>query len=164
MNFCMETDNEKFNRIREEAEQYYKSLGKIWCPYLKDYVHFSAEGFQHLLFKSWNRSRTRQEQYTRLKLLRLAPKVIAQSHTLQEYDERKLFVRQKINARWEKRMKGVTYYVFIAIVGDRRLKIIIKEIEGGVKFFYSLYPSWRVAREGNGQYRKIFYFGNLEMD
>lgn len=153
--------NEKFEKLRHEAEIFYKSIGAMYCPYVHAEVHFSAEGFQHLLFKSWNRARTRQEQTTRLRLLPLVPKIIAASHTLQEYDQRQLFVRQKINSRWEKHLKVVTYFVFIAIVKKVRLKIVIKEIEGAAKQFYSLYPFWKMD---NMSGKKIFYSGNLEND
>lgn len=158
------TDEKIINETKERVEKEYKSVQKIWCPFLKDYVYFNTEGFEHLLFKSWNRSRSLAEQYTRLRLFHLAPEIIAKSHTLQESDERYLFVRQKINSRWENRMKLVYYYVFIAIVKKVRLKIIIKEIEGGNKFFYSLYPSWWIIKGVNGEEKKKFYCGDLEND
>ncbi len=61
-------------------------------------------------------------------------------------------------------MKVVRYYVFVAIINEARIKVIIKEIEGGVKFFYSLYPSWKVTLDINGQKKKKFYSGDLESD
>jgi len=78
--------------------------------------------------------------------LRILPKVvdiIKYSHTLQEYNEVKIFVRQKINSRWEKMFKTVRYFVFIALLVEQnfRLKIVVKEIEGGQPFFWSVYPS-----------------------
>lgn len=158
----MEIDNEKFDKIKKEADNYYKSIGFVRCPYLNDDVHFNRKGFEHLLFKEWNKTRTKIEQYTRLRLLQLAPEIIRKSHTLQEYDGRNVFVRQKINSRWENRLKLVRYFVFIAIVKDARLKIVVKEIEGGQKFFYSLYPSWRVVKDDGGNNRKVFYSDDPE--
>lgn len=161
----MEIDNEKFKQIRKKAEQDYKKIGKIKCPYFNSDVHFDTKGFRHLLFKSWNKTRTRTEQYTRLRLLPLASEIISKSHTLQEYDERKLFVRQKINSRWEKKLKIVRYYIFVAIIKKKvRIKIIIKEIEGGTKFFYSLYPSWKIIKGNDSKQRKVFYSGDPETD
>lgn len=160
----MEIDPLKFAKVKTETEEFYKSIGQVKCPYLDDVVHFNAEGFEHLLFKAWNKTRSNAEQYTRLRLLPLVPEIIKKSHTLQEFDERKLFVRQKINSLWGQRMKTVRYYVFVAIVKNLRLKVVVKEIEGGAKFFYSLYPSWRVVDDGNGNQRKVFYTGNLEED
>ena len=124
----MQIDDKKFNKVKNKANKYYKSIGKVMCPYFKDYVHFNVNGFDHLLFKTWNRGRSKKEQYTRLRLLPLVVKIVSRSHTLQEYDERRMFVRQKINSRWEKRVKLVRYYAFVAIIQEVRLKIIIKEI------------------------------------
>lgn len=162
----IEIDDEKFAKVRKEMADFYQSIEPVWCPYLQTKVHFNSEGFEHLLFKSWNRTRKQVEQYVRLRLLPVAVKIIQKSHTLQEYDERRMFVRQKINSRWEQRAKLVRYYVFIAIETTKnvRLKVVVKEIEGGEKFFWSLYPSWRVATNTNGQQRKVFYSGNLETD
>ncbi|MFH1048094.1 MAG: hypothetical protein V1732_00330 [Patescibacteria group bacterium] len=160
----MEINEKKFNLARQEAERYYESIGLVKCPYLKCDVHFNTEGFQHLLFKSWNRTRSRAEQYTRLRLISLAPKIISLSHTLQEYNECKVFARQKINSRWESKLKIIHYYVFAAIIKDVRIKIVVKEIKGGVKFFYSLYPSWKVVKDINGKKRKKFYSGDPETD
>ena len=162
----IEISDEKFNRAREDAEKHYEKIGKIWCPYFKEKVHFSTEGFQHLLFKEWNRTRIRIEQYKRLRLLPVAERVIRKSHTLQEYDERNLMVRQKTNSRWQKVMKSVRYYVFIAmdLDIDARVKVVVKEIEGGVKFFYSVYPSWREIKQENGETKKVFHTGDLEID
>lgn len=159
----MEISDERFAFVRNRAEEEYSKIGKVRCPYFGDDVHFNREGFEHLLFKAWNRTRSRVEQYIRLKLLRLAPLVISKSHTLQEYDERKMFVRQKINSRWESRLKTVRYYAFVAIFSQARIKVIVKEIEGGVRYFYSLYPSWKVIKDIQGE-RKVFYSGNPEID
>ncbi len=159
----MEISDERFALVRNAAEEEYSRIGKVRYPYLGDDVHFNREGFEHLLFKEWNKTRSRVEQYIRLKLLRLAPLVISKSHTLQEYDERKMFVRQKINSRWESRLKTVRYYVFVAIFNQARIKVIVKEIEGGVRYFYSLYPAWKIIKDVQGE-RKVFYSGNLEID
>ncbi|HRY59982.1 MAG TPA: hypothetical protein P5096_01230 [Patescibacteria group bacterium] len=147
-------DEKKFKTVRENAEEMYKNIGKIKCPYLDDFVHFNNEGFEHLLFKSWNRGRSEVEQYNRLRLLHLVPEIITKSHTLQEYDERNMLVRQKVNSRWEKRAKLVRYYVFVAIIKEVRIKVVVKEIEGGVKFFYSMYPSWIEFVDANGNKKR----------
>ena len=160
----MDVNKEKFKILRAHAEGEYAKIGAVKCPYLQDEVHFNRIGFEHLLFKEWNKTRSEVEQYNRLKLLRFVPFILSKSHTLQEYDERKMFVRQKINARWESRLKLVYYYAFIAIIDNARIKVIVKEIEGGSKFFYSLYPSWKVIVNTNGERKKKFFTGDLEID
>lgn len=162
----MEINKEKFQETKKQAEEFYKSVDKVYCPYLETNVNFNSEGFEHILFKTWNRGRSRVEQYVRLRLLSKAVEIIKKSYTLQEYSEEKMFVRQKINSRWEKRMKIVKYYVFIALLPDKgiRFKIICKQIEGGEPFFWSIYPSWRRKKDISGRERKILYTGNLEED
>lgn len=156
-------DEKKFKDIKERAEELYKTIGKIKCPYLDDFVHFNTKGLDHLIFGTKKKSRTRpeQEQMIRFRILNLAPEIIARSHTLQEFNEMNSFERVKINSRWEKRMKKVKYYAFIAIVGELRAKVIVKEVEGGVKFFYSIHPFWKKDHR-NG--KKLMYSGDLEED
>lgn len=165
MNENEKIDHNKFLEAKKRSKKYYDGLNNIQCPYLKKQVHFNEEGFGHLLSKSWNKGRSIIDQYTRLRILPKAVEIIKSSHTLQEHDERILMVRQKINSRWEKRSKMVRYYVFIHLLrnSDLRLKVIVKEIEGGQPFFWSIYPTWKVnkKREKNN---KIFYAGNLEED
>ena len=160
----LEIEDKKFEQIRKDAEREYQKIGKLYCPYLARNVHFNNKGFEHLLFKEWNKTRTRLEQYARLRLLPFASEIIKKSHTLQEFDDRRMFVRQKINSRWESRVKNVKYYAFIAMIKNARIKIIGKEIEGSVPIFYSIYPSWRVEKMKNGEKKKVFYSGNLEID
>ncbi len=161
----MELSKEEYRIFKEKAEDNYKKIGDIKCPYFNDdNIHFNTKGLNHLLFKSWNRARSQKEQYTRLRLIPLARKIIAKSNTLQEFDEREIFVKQKINSRWEKRLKIVRYYVFIAIFKKTRLKVVVKEIDGGDKFFYSLYPHWQIEIDGDGNEHKVFYTGDLEND
>ncbi|MDD4990108.1 MAG: hypothetical protein PHW31_02250 [Candidatus Pacebacteria bacterium] len=162
----MDIDEQKFEKVKKEAKDFYDKICAVRCPYLKEDVHFNEEGFGHLLSKSWNRGRSKIEQYIRLRLLPKVVEIIKISHTLQEFEENQMFVRQKINSRWENRFKIVRYYVFIALIKEHniRFKIIVKQIEGGVPFFWSVYPSWRTETTSNGGKRKVFYSGNLEED
>ncbi len=83
---------------------------------------------------------------------------------MQEFDERKLFVRRKSKDGWNQTLKIVKYYIFVAIVGELRLKVIIKEIEGGQKNFHSVYPSWQVTVDDGGVKKKKFFTGEPEID
>jgi len=154
----MELDEKKFAEVKEAAKKFYDKLEKVECPYLKRNVHFNADGFEHLLSKTWNRGRSTIEQYTRLRLLPKVVDIIKCSHTLQEFDERTIFVRQKINSRWEKRFKLVRYYVFIALLKEYkiRFKIIIKEVEGGIPFFLERLPVVARGKRRRWQQEKNF--------
>lgn len=159
----MEINPKKFNKIKDKAEKFYKEIQEIYCPYFKEKVAFNSKGLNHIKFKEWNKARLVESQYLRLKFLHLAPEVIKKSHTLQEIRESNNFERQKINSRWERRMMIVRYYAFVAILDNIRLKIIVKEINGGKKFFWSIYPHWRQKRSDDGKNKKILHEGNLEI-
>ena len=101
--------------------------------------------------------------YVRLKLLSLAPEIIRASHTLQEFYETSRFERRKINSRWEQRVTQVQYYGFVAVIKRTRVKVIVKEVEGGKKFFWSIIPFWKTKRDEFGQkIKKILHEGDME--
>ncbi len=159
----MDLAMKKFEEVKSQAEDFYKKIGAIFCPYLKKSVSFSAKGLDHIKMKEWNRTRLVADQYMRLKLLRLAPLVLQSSHTLQEIKEEKNFERQKINSRWDKRLVSVKYYGFVAIINEARIKIIVKEIEGAQPHFWSIVPFWKQSRNPiSGEIKKIFCEGDLE--
>lgn len=59
----MNIPEEKFERVKKEAEIYYKAIGKIHCPYLGEEVGFNTKGLEHLKFKRKNTPRTTDQQY-----------------------------------------------------------------------------------------------------
>ena len=156
---------EKLNKIKKLAEKEYKSIGKVFCPYLKKEINFNAKGLHHLKTKGWNKARLVSDQYLRFKFLKLAPLVVSKSHTLQEYNEDQQFERMKINSRWEKRLVKVFYYAFISVCGDKdvRVKIIIKEIEGRDPYFWSVVPFWKSKNHPTlKEIKKAFHEGDPE--
>lgn len=159
----IEISKNKLEEIKSNSISNYNKIGSVKCPHLKCDVFFNSKGIEHLKFKDKNKPRSRQDQYIRFKLLPLAEHIIKNSHTIQEYYETKKFERQKINSRWEQRMMDVCYYGFIAIINNARIKIIVKEINGGNKFFYSIIPFWRNGQK-NCVNKKILHAGNLETD
>jgi len=58
------------------------------------------------------------------------------------------------------------YNMRMAIINGHRVKVIVKEIEGGKKFFWSLIPFWKtrkIEKMGN-KYKKILHEGDLEVE
>ncbi|MBU1092011.1 hypothetical protein KKA27_04085, partial [Patescibacteria group bacterium] len=119
----MAVDREKLIKTKEESRKFYSEISEVYCAYLKEKVHFNDKGFNHILNRTWNRGRSDIEQYARLRLLPKVVEIIRKSTTLQEYDERKMMVRQKINSRWEKRLKSVNYFVFVSLYPDAGVRI-----------------------------------------
>ena len=162
----MQIDQEKLEKTKQEIKFLYEKIVKVRCPYLDEDVNFNSNGFAHLLSKSWQSGRTSIEQYQRLRLFPRAVDVIKKSHFVQEHYVVKIFVRTSSNNKWNKTLKNVTYYAFIAVFHQAglRIKVVVKQIEGGQPFFWSIYPCWRTEKDGVGNIKKIFYSGNLELD
>ncbi len=135
---------EDFASARTKAEVFYHSLGEVYCPYFKEKIAFNAKGWEHLQFKNRQRSRPPNEQYVRFKLLPLVPDILSLSHTLQGVCHTKGFELMNINSRWDNVLKEVTFWEFMAVAEDVRMRIVIKQIEGGNKYFFSVIPFWKI--------------------
>ena len=52
----------------------------------------------------------------------------------------------EVKSKTEKLYKEVTYYEFIAIMDDVRIKVVIKEVVDGEKYFLSVIPFWGINK------------------
>ena len=156
----LEFTEEEFKQVRTNAEILYKTIDSVYCPFFGEQVNFNADGLEHLKFKAWNKPRKRNDQFMRLKLLRLAPEVIKNSKTLQGVWDTKKPVRRKRHGKWESLFTDVSYYEFIAVLEKKRMKVIVKQLAGGEKFFWTLIPYWRM----DGFNNRVIHDGNPETD
>ncbi len=159
----MQFSNEQFNQVKNDAEKFYFEIKSVHCPYFGKKINFNRKGFDHIVSKSWNRGRSEADQFSRFRYLVLVPEIIKQSRTLQGFRSTRKFERVKVHNRWDTVMKKVYYFEFIAVVNFHnsqiRLKIIIKQIEGGEKFFFSIIPFWKTDKETG---ERILYDNNFE--
>jgi hypothetical protein len=135
-------DKSDFEKVKNNAEIFYNSIGEVYSPYFKEKIAFNAKGWEHLKFKRREKPRLPQDQYMRFRLISLAVEIIKSSHTLQGIWETSKFERIRINSRTENIFKPVNYYEFIAVIKRNRVKLILKRINGGQIFFWSLIPFW----------------------
>ncbi len=161
----MEFTPEKFNEIKHTAEDFYGKIGFIYCPYFSEKINFNTKGLDHLVFKHWNRTRPIDDQFSRFRHITLAPEVVKNSKTLQGIWRTQKFERiKKKDGSWEKILKFTTYYEFVAIMESHgskvRVKVVVKQVDGGEKFFLSLIPFWGVGKQGE----RIIHSGDPEND
>jgi len=152
---------EQFNNLKSKSEELYKSINEVYCPFFKEKIVFNAKGLEHLKFKSKNHARLHNDQYIRLKLLHLAPKILKLSNTLQNFSERKVFELNRSNHRNEKILVDVIYYEFIAVLEEIRVRIIIKKVGTAPKYFWSIIPYWKIDKITG---KRKMYSGNPEED
>ena len=152
----------KFEKVKNESEAFYKTIGKVRCPYFKEGISFNAKGLEHIKFHGPRHARSHRDQYIRFRLISLAPRILQESHTLQGLSRRNNLERIKTNSRWETAMRSVTYYEFVAVINDYRVRVIMKEVEGGSgKYFWSIIPFWKMNKD---TMNRIFHEGNPEED
>lgn len=150
-----------FNKTKEEGENFYKTLGKVYCPYSKEEVSFNAKGLEHLKFKQKNFARSLSDQYIRFKILKLAPEILKLTKTIQGVSEQKVFELVRSNQRNEHKMVNAMYYEFVAILDRTRVRVVVKQVGNAPKYFWSIIPFWKINKE-NGK-RKLHY-GSPEHD
>ena len=159
MNFNYK-DGADFEEVREKAEQLYGEVGVVPCPYFgNEKVAFNARGIRHLKFKADEKARPRGDQYARLKLLHLAPQVLKLSRTVHGIWETRQFELEKTHSRWERILREVSFYEFIAVLNGVRVKVIVKQVGGGERYFWSIIPYWKLE---DGTHRRILH--NVEDD
>lgn len=152
-----------FEAVKNKGEELYKQAKEVYCPYFKEKISFNTQGLEHLIFRGRERVRSPEDQYMGFKLLHLAPEILKMSHTLQGIWETKKFERVRMHSRTENVLKLVNYYEFVAVVKRNRVKVIVKQVESGEKFFWSLIPFWRMKRTDEVLTR-LLHDGNPEED
>ena len=141
-----EIDPKKFDTARENAETFYKTIGEVKCPYFQEKIVFNTKGLEHIKFQTLRKARSRKDQYIRFRLVSLAPKIIQTSHTLQGLSIRNVFEREKSHGHWQSTMRSATYYEFVAVVNGYRVRVIVKQVENGPKYFWSIIPFWKMDK------------------
>lgn len=154
-------DEEDFEAVKIKAEEFYATLSSVRCPYFQDDVAFNVKGIKHLKFKEDEVARPRRDQYSRLKLLYLAPEVLKLSRTVQGIWQTRRFEIQKTHNRWEKVLEDVIFYEFMAVLENVRVKVIVKEVAGGGRYFWSVIPFWGINKETS---KRILHSNELEKD
>jgi len=148
-----------YEKLRDDTQKLYHSTRPVLSPALGAYVHFTAEGFNHFIFKGSRSERERSSQIARFRLLARAIKLIGLSTTYQEYEEIFRALEVKSHKKKISKTKSVQYWDIIAIVDGRKIKVILRKIGDGHLHFWSIIPAWVTNR-----YRGIKLFSTMKGD
>jgi len=140
----------QYEQIRKNAAKLYGTFGTIECPALGQSVHFTSEGFNHLVYQAPKKERDKRAQILRFDMLEKAKFILEVSTTYQEYDEEILY--KKVNRRgfWVPMNVVVRSWGFVAIVRKFRVKVVVTQEGNGAIEFLSVAPAWFTK-----QYRDI---------
>jgi len=134
---------------KEIARKFYFSVKFVRCPALENQViNFTSEGLNHLFYKN-TRPRSDHDQFMRLKVLDLAKKMLEITTTIQEKEEIIQDFDVKINKKKKKVSKSVRYYGFIAILENKKIKVIVRKIGDGQLHYWSVIPFWKTTKHGD---------------
>ncbi len=145
---------EYFNSKKEKAREVYNRQKTISCPYLQAQVVLNSDGFHHLQFSD-RRERSKEEQSLKFNLLPLALDIIKKSATLQEYRKEPIRIKRPSKDGLSL-TKIAEYFGFVAIVGEKKIKIrvIVRRIGDGNFIFWSVMPDSKLR---GGQ--KLYDYG-----
>lgn len=145
-------DFSNYEKLKEDTQNFYNGIGRIHSPAFNQEIHFSAEGFNHIVFKRAHSERERPSQILRFKLLPLAVKLIKISTTYQEVEET---IKEFEVKRFKKKVRKscpVKYWGIIAIIDGRKIKVIIRKIgDNGNLHFWSIVPAWVTNKYRDGK-------------
>lgn len=117
------------NQLINEYYIHYDSIGRVWCKILNSYVHFTAEGRLHLLYKGNRKKRNVIEQKYKLRLFPLVVPVLKYSDNIQQWRFPKFDSTQ-----------DVQHYAVTGKVGHSKLdvRVIVKRAGDGQFNFHSV--------------------------
>jgi len=125
-------------KLKIQARKFFKQHKSVVCPaFPKEKVIFNSRGLSHLFYKGASKRSLRpiKEIETRVNLLPSAYKVLHLMPLLQE--ESTLIDHEG---------KVCIYFAFEAVVDNRRIKVIVRQVGNGQKHFWSVIPAWRKIR------------------
>ena len=135
-------DDAQYEKIRQDSHVWYKNQSPVNSPALNQLVYFTAEAFEHTKYKRARAERDKPSQIMRLKMLPRAFRLIELSTTIQEYEEIVKVVSVKRRKKRVHQSKQIQYWGLIAIIENRKIKVILRKIGNGQLQFWSIIPAW----------------------
>jgi hypothetical protein len=132
------TSEESYKEAKRKAKAFYKTIGRVFCPALNDYVGFDTAGFHHLIWKQ-KKPRRKNEQMKRFTLLSNVKTIIASSATVTDHHTT---VAHYDTYRRGSRKIVVSRADFWSFTGERNGKavtVIVRQFKGGTKHFFSMF-------------------------
>lgn len=121
--------------LKRKAKEIFRKVKTVKCPaFSEEEIIFNSRGINHLFYRGARRPRDLHQSAMRIKLLKraiflLKAMPIYQDETSYISDGRKF-----------------SFWSFEGVVDERRIKVIVRQIDSGRKHFWSVIPAWRRVR------------------
>lgn len=144
-----------YPEIRKNSKELYDTFNKVFSPALGQHIHFTSNGFNHLMYKGAKKERDKRTQILRFDLLERAKDILERSTTYQEFEEEMEYTRVNRHGKYQSMNLVVKYWGFIAIIDKFRVKVVVRQAGNSKAEFYSVIPAWFTR-----QYRDLKVFNN----
>lgn len=121
---------------KHQIQEFFLKNKRIRCPAFGEEIIFNAKGINHLIYKG---NRSRREKARILTNIRLFPRAIYLLQRATFWQEENSYTRDNTIYK---------FWAFEAVVDDRRIKVIVRQVGYGKKHFWSIIPAWRKDRFG----------------
>ena len=124
--------------LKQHAAAFFKKHRSVLCPaFPKEKIAFNSKGLSHVFYKGAGKisARSVQESEVRVNLLPHAFKIL-----------KRMPLPQEESSMVDNAGRLCRYWAFEAVVDDRRVKVIVRQIGNGNKHFWSVIPAWRKIR------------------
>lgn len=157
------TDLSNYDTLRDETQSLYAATKPVHSPALNGTVTFTAEGFNHILFKGSRSKREQPSQIMRFKLFPRAVRLIEYANTFQEFEETSKEFEVRNGKKRVLKSKPIRYWGIIAIFEGRKIKVILRKIGDGQLHFWSIVPAWTTNKYRDAKFVTTMK-GNPEED
>ncbi len=124
-------------KYKDQIKKIFDKNKEIFCPaFPKEKIIFNAKGINHLIYKG---GRSRRELSRIETNIRLLPSAINVLKVMPLAQEETFYTRKD---------KKYQFWTFEAVIDNRRIKVIIRQVGRGIKHFWSVIPAWRKDRYG----------------
>ena len=149
-------DEGKFSELKSKKKAFYDALSPVFCPALKDKVHFTSDGFHQLSYDGSRSERAKNVQYSKLKCLPRAVEVLRIATTYQEYRKSMIPVGKPGSDGFRK-TSLLQYWGFVVASQEAnvRINVVVRRVGNGQLHFWSVMPFWDEMKLVDGQMIKV---------
>jgi len=122
----------KLHNLTKRRKRSYNKIGSVECPILGNKVHFTSEGFHHLIYQSNNKPRTVSERFMKLMCLKHAPSVVMNADKVEAREN-----TRKVKGKFK---NVIQYELVYEVHKDAKMRVVVEKQGKGKLKFRSIMP------------------------
>jgi hypothetical protein len=115
-------DIDSYEQLKALARRIYLGIGSVYCPLLDDHIHFTAQGFNHLMRKG-RKFRSQEDRVNRFNLIQHLKAIVSDPKADIHYDS----------------SKGISFWTLVKEIDGHDIRVVIVG-SGSRMIFLSVYP------------------------